>query len=84
MMKDVPNCWYVHKSSLLLTLKLQSRPQHQLKLIKANKLSAAKAKWYEWKHQWVDNLLESADRGYMELQQVCHALLIYSDAYCTL
>ena len=43
--------------------------QHQLKLIKANKHSAAKEKWYEWKYQWIENLREMAEKGFAELQK---------------
>lgn len=39
-------------------------------MIKANKHSAAKEQWYNWKYQWISNLYESADKGIEELESV--------------
>ena len=39
-----------------------------MKLIKANKVGAAKEKWYEWKYEWTENLLRDAERGQTELE----------------
>ncbi|PIL30949.1 hypothetical protein GSI_07118 [Ganoderma sinense ZZ0214-1] len=42
---------------------------HQLKLIKANNIGAAKSQWYDWKQQWVEQLYESASQGFAHLEQ---------------
>ena len=39
-------------------------------MIKANRHSAAKEKWYEWKYQWIQNLLANVDRGFSDLEKV--------------
>ncbi|TDL28754.1 hypothetical protein BD410DRAFT_781291, partial [Rickenella mellea] len=41
---------------------------HQLKLIKANNHSTAKAQWYDWKYQWITNLQEMAEKAKVQLQ----------------
>ncbi|GJE85895.1 Spc7 kinetochore protein-domain-containing protein [Phanerochaete sordida] len=41
---------------------------HQLKIIKANCVGAAKSQWYDWKSEWVDRLLESAEEAFGGLE----------------
>ncbi|KAL5518577.1 hypothetical protein ACEPAH_260 [Sanghuangporus vaninii] len=42
---------------------------HQLKLIKANRLIAAKERWYDVRSRWIQGLLETVDRGFIELEK---------------
>ncbi|KAL5495664.1 hypothetical protein ACEPAI_1127 [Sanghuangporus weigelae] len=42
---------------------------HQLKLIKANRLIAAKERWYDVRSRWIQGLLETVDRGFIEVQR---------------
>lgn len=42
--------------------------QHQLKIIKANCVGGAKSQWYDWKSEWVDRLLESAEETFGGLE----------------
>ncbi|KAL5534634.1 hypothetical protein ACEPAG_1097 [Sanghuangporus baumii] len=42
---------------------------HQLKLIKANRLIAAKERWYDVRSRWIQGLLETVDRGFVELEK---------------
>ncbi|KAI0666330.1 Spc7 kinetochore protein-domain-containing protein [Trametes maxima] len=46
----------------------QSMLIHQLKLIKANNIGAAKSQWYDWKLQWVEQLYQSAAEGFTNLE----------------
>lgn len=48
------------------------RPQHQLKLIKANNHATAKSQWYDWKYGWVEGLYETANNCYSQLESVSH------------
>ncbi|EKM60780.1 uncharacterized protein PHACADRAFT_168096 [Phanerochaete carnosa HHB-10118-sp] len=41
---------------------------HQLKIIKANCVGSAKSQWYDWKSEWVDRLLESAEEAFGGLE----------------
>lgn len=54
--------------------------QHQLKLIKANNIDSAKSQWYEWKSTWVEQLQESAESAFAELENVSHPPFSTNDA----
>lgn len=54
--------------------------QHQLKLIKANNIDSAKSQWYEWKSTWVEQLQESAESAFAELENVKSSSILHSDA----
>ncbi|KAJ3547716.1 hypothetical protein NM688_g5373 [Phlebia brevispora] len=41
---------------------------HQLKLIKANNIGAAKSQWYDWKSQWTGQLQNSAAEAFSNLE----------------
>ncbi|EJD04390.1 uncharacterized protein FOMMEDRAFT_155520 [Fomitiporia mediterranea MF3/22] len=47
---------------------------HQLKLIKANRLIAAKDRWYDVRSRWIQGLQENVDRGFSELEKDRDAL----------
>lgn len=48
----------------------EDRPdfQQSLKLIKSHAHDQAKSQWYEWKLQWVEQLQETADQGFADLE----------------
>lgn len=53
--------------------------QHQLKLIKANRLLAAKDRWYDVRSRWVQSLQENVNRGFVEVEKVMHQLVAELD-----
>jgi kinetochore protein Spc7/SPC105 len=44
---------------------------HQLRLIRANCREHAKGQWYDWRTQWTDSLLETANEAFGQLTQAC-------------
>jgi hypothetical protein len=54
----------------LLRIVVEELGQHQLKLIKVNMHLQVKSEWYEWKRQWVEQLIETADKTLESLETV--------------
>jgi hypothetical protein len=62
----------------------QAELLHQLKLIKAHAQATAKGEWYDWKLQWVEQLHETANKGFKDLEKVLspkHSNL-FQELYC--
>jgi hypothetical protein len=56
----------------------QAELLHQLKLIKANTHGNAKSEWYDWKLQWVEQLLGKAEKGFIDLTEVRSLSSVFS------